>query len=111
MSSSQSIVDYYVGQMSGAGEITAKKMFGEYGVYCNEKIVGLICDDDLFIKPTNGGRAFIDTIEEAPPYPGAKPSFKILSEQIEDADWLSGLIKITFDELPAPKKRKVKKTG
>lgn len=109
MASRQSIVDFVVEQMSAAGDITAKKMFGEYGVYCDGKIIGLVCDDDLFVKPTDGGRAYIGKVVEAPPYPSAKPSFKISGDQIEDADWLAGLIKITFDELSAPKKRKPKK--
>lgn len=109
MASQQSIVDFIIEQMAAAGDITARKMFGEYGVYCDGKIVGLICDDDLFVKPTTGGRAHIGDVVEAPAYPGAKPSFKISPEQIEDADWLAGLIQVSYSELPVPKKRKAKK--
>ena len=77
MASDQNFVDFVIEQINNAGEITAKKMFGEYGVYADEKLFGLICDNKLFIKPTISGREFIGKVVEAPPYEGAKPSFLI----------------------------------
>ncbi len=108
MSTQASTVAFIVEQMAAAGSITARPMFGEYGVYCDSKIVALICDDQLFVKPTKAGRAFIGTPEEAPPYPGAKPSFLISADGLEDADWLAELIRLSADELPMPKPRKPK---
>ena len=52
MASSQRTVDFVLGQIDGAGAVSARRMFGEYGVYCDGRIVGLICDDTFFIKPT-----------------------------------------------------------
>jgi TfoX/Sxy family transcriptional regulator of competence genes len=109
MSSSQNTVDFIVGQMVGAGEVSCKKMFGEYGIYCDGKMIASVCDDKLFVKPTIRGKVYIGSVVEAPPYPGAKPSFLISAEKLEDAEWLSGLIKITAEELPLPVKKK--KTG
>ena len=85
-----------------------RKMFGEFGLYSGGKIFALICDDRLFVKPTEGGRAFIEEVVESPPYPGAKPSF-LIEGRIEDPQWLSELVRITARELPAPKPRKRKK--
>ena len=62
MVSSQSTIDYILEQISGTGNIIAKKMFGEFGVYCNDKIVALVCDNQLFIKPTKAGREFISDL-------------------------------------------------
>jgi TfoX/Sxy family transcriptional regulator of competence genes len=107
MASDKDFVDFIVDQMAQAGHITAKKMFGEYGLYCNAKIVALICDNQLFVKPTVGGRAFIGAVVEAPPYPGAKPSL-LIEGKFEDPEWLSALIKITAAELPEPKPKKKK---
>jgi len=59
MSSNQNTVDFIVEQMAGAGGVTAKKMFGEYGVFCAGKMVAIIADDNLFVKPTATGRAFL----------------------------------------------------
>ncbi len=52
MSSSQEFVDYIIDQIENAGVITFRKMFGEYALYCNGKVVALICDDQLFVKQT-----------------------------------------------------------
>jgi len=105
MATSQGTIDYIVEQMSGAGKILAKKMFGEYGVYCDGKIVALVCDDELFVKPTKAGRTFIGECEERPPYKGAKPYFYISGDHWDDDEWLSKLIKISAAELPLPKKK------
>ena len=108
MASDQNFVDFVLEQIKNAGEIIAKKMFGEYGLYADEKLFGLICDNKLYIKPTNSGRQFIENVVEAPPYEGAKPSF-LIEDKIEDGDWLSELIRISLKELPAPKPKKQKK--
>ncbi|MCZ7555353.1 MAG: TfoX/Sxy family protein [Bacteroidia bacterium] len=107
MASDKQFVDFVTDQIRGAGEIVAKKMFGEYGVFSDGKIFGLICDNKLFIKATEAGRKYIGTVVEAPPYPGAKPSF-LIGETIEDAAWLSELVRVTLRELPAPKPKKRK---
>ncbi len=108
MSSTQEFVDFVVEQITDCGEISAKKMFGEYGIYADGKIFGLICNDKLYLKPTEAGRQFIGTPNEEPAYPGAKPYF-LIEDKIEDNAWLSELIRISLPELPAPKPRKKKK--
>ncbi|MBC7567279.1 MAG: TfoX/Sxy family protein [Pedobacter sp.] len=108
MASDQNFVDFVMEQIKNAGEITAKKMFGEYGIYADGKLFGLICDNKLFIKPTISGREFIGNVIEAPPYEGAKPSF-FIEEKIENSDWLSELIRISLTELPPPKPKSQKK--
>ena len=110
MSSDKMFLDFVVDQIENAGQITYKKMFGEYAVYSDGKIFALVCDNKLFIKPTEAGRVFIQDVVEAPPYPGAKLSF-LIEDKLEDRDWMSNLVKITLDELPEskPKKKKNKK--
>jgi len=100
-------LDFVVDQIENAGQITYKKMFGEYALYSDGKIFALVCDNKLFIKPTESGRVFIQDVVEAPPYPGAKLSF-LIEDKLEDRDWISNLVKITLDELPEPKPKKKK---
>jgi TfoX/Sxy family transcriptional regulator of competence genes len=107
MASEINFVDFVLEQIKNSGAITAKKMFGEYGIYSDGKLFGLICDNKLFIKPTNSGRKFIGNVVEAPPYEGAKPSF-LIEDKIEDSEWLSELVSISLNELPAPKPKKKK---
>ena len=107
MASDLNFVEFVVDQIENAGVITYRKMFGEYALYCNGKVIALICDNQLFVKPTKAGKSFIGNIVEAPPYPGAKPSF-LIEEQIEDREWMSNLIILTEKELPMPKTLKKK---
>lgn len=108
MAADPEFIRYVTGQMHGAGEITHRLMFGGCTVYCEGKVVALICDDQLFVKPTKSGREYIGEPVEAPPYPGARDFF-LIEEQVEDADWLSELVRRTERELPMPKPKKKRK--
>lgn len=109
MASSLEFVQYAADQMGEAGEITYRKMFGEYGIYCDGKIFGVICEDQLFVKITERGRELAPDLGEGSHYHGAKPHF--LVEDLEDREKLSRLVRETCSELPMPKpkKKKVKK--
>ena len=110
MSTSQSTLDYILDQTSAA-KVSARKMFGEYTLYCNEKVVGLVCDDTLYIKITPLGKEYVgEHYHEGPPYQGAKPAMVIGSEQIEDEEWLVELISITEKNLPMPKPKPARKS-
>jgi DNA transformation protein len=109
MSSKQSIADFVIEQIENAGAVSARKMFGEYGVFCDGKMVGLICDDQFFVRYTITGKEYIGETTEIPPYKGAKPYFLIDGEKLENNEWLTKLIKITVAELPIPKKKPKKK--
>jgi DNA transformation protein and related proteins len=108
MTSRQSTADFLVDQLSGAGQVSARKMFGEYCVYLAGKPVALLCDDQLFLKPTEAGRRMLGPVTEAPPYPGARQHFLISADRWEDGEWLCRLVTVTADELAAsePRKRK-----
>jgi len=108
MASDKKFVEFIVEQFKRVGPITAKSMFGEYGLYADGKLFALICDNKLFIKPTEPGRAFIQDVIEAPPYPGAKNSF-LIEDRLDDWKWLSELAKVTIKALPPPKIKKPKK--
>jgi DNA transformation protein and related proteins len=109
MSTEQRTVDILLEQLAPVAGLTARKMFGEYALQCDGKTIALVCDDQLYVKPTAGGRAFVGEPDEAPPYDGAKPSFRIDPERWDDADWMSELLRITIAEVPTPKPKKPKK--
>ncbi|KQU55894.1 competence protein TfoX [Sphingomonas sp. Leaf339] len=109
MASQQAVVDAIILAASGAGDVSARKMFGEYALYCDGKVVALICDDQLFVKPTDAGRHLAGAVEDVPPYTGAKPSLLIPPDRWQDGAWLSELIRATTDALPLPKPKKTKK--
>lgn len=108
MGTKQETADYILGIIHPAGEVTARKMFGEYSIYCDGKIVALVSDEQLYVKPTESGRAYLQDVEEAPPYPGAKNWFFISEDKWDDTAWLVELIRITTTEVPIPKPKKKK---
>ena len=108
MASDQNTVDFLLDQLRGVGAVTARKMFGEYALYCDEKVVALVADNQMFVKPTDAGRAFAKGIPEAPPYPGAKPCL-LVQEKVDDREWLSELVRITTAALPKPAPKKTSK--
>ena len=87
-------------------DVTAKPMFGEYGLYYKGKMFGLLCDDTFFIRVTEAGSKFAGRIGKGFPYPGAKPAFKISNAKSNDHAWLMQLVELTAEELPLPKKKK-----
>ena len=106
MASNSDFVQYIADQCSGAGDIVVKKMFGDYGIYCNGKIFGLICDDRFYLKPTDAVRSLLRVIDMRPPYDGAKDYFYIAD--VDDRDYLSRLVAETCLALPEPKEKKRK---
>ncbi len=109
MASDLAFVQHVCDQLRGAGDVSFKKMFGEYAVYVGAKTVALVCDNQLFLKPTAAGRALLPHAEDGAPYPGAKPHLLITPDQWEDTEWLCDLVRATARELPQAKP-KVKKS-
>ncbi len=133
MATSQSTIDFLIDQLVTLSDVKYRKMFGEYALYCDGKVVALVCDDELFIKPTNQGlfvisiRLFDEDVHnfeklsedkkclflektkkriENPPYPNAKMWFLISGDLLDDREWLCELVKETANALPYPKMKK-----
>jgi TfoX/Sxy family transcriptional regulator of competence genes len=94
--------------LDAVGEgIRARRMFGEVALYLRGKVVALVCDDTLFVKPTAEGRGLEPGLADGPPYPGAKPHLVVPGEMWDEGDRLRALLDVTEAALPAPKPRKV----
>lgn len=104
MASKREFAEFIVDQLRDAGSITCKKMFGEYGIYCDGKFFAAVCDDQFFVKITDAGRKLCPGLPEAPPYEGAKNYF--LVEDVDDRELLTRLAAATCRELPEPKPKK-----
>ena len=100
MACNPDFVQYIIDQCSGAGEIAVKKMMGDYCVYCDGILFGLICDNNLYLKPTYQGAALLKEVVMRSPYPGAREHFLITD--VDDRDCLAALVKATIRALPKP---------
>ena len=56
MPTDKAYVTHWLERLNGATDIRARAMFGEYGLYCQDKLVALLCDRQLLVKPTAAGR-------------------------------------------------------
>jgi TfoX/Sxy family transcriptional regulator of competence genes len=99
-------MNYLLDQLAGLPNVTTKKMFGEYCLYLVGKPVALICDDQMYLKPTKVGQSMLQQVIEGIPYPGAKPYLLITADLWEDRDWLCQLVQATSNALPFPKQKK-----
>ena len=107
MASDPDFVRYVCDQMSDAGEIASRKMFGEYAVYCDAKVVALICDNQCFVKPIDAARPLLGTPKEGSPYPGAKAHI-VIDDLLDDRQALGQLIRVVAANLPPPKPKRPK---
>ena len=98
MACSPDFVQYIIDQCSGAGEIAVKKMMGDYCIYCDGVLFGLICDNNFYVKVTEPGRAVLKEVILRPPYEGAKDYFYI--SDVDDREYLTSLIRVTILALP-----------
>ena len=109
MSSSTDYVNYILEQLSCAGLARARRMFGEYGLFCDGLFFAVVCADKLFIKPTEAARSAFPDLPMAPPYEGAK--YYILVEDIDDTETLMALASLTCEALRASERPKRRKYG
>lgn len=104
MACNADFVQYIVDQCTDAGDISARKMMGDYCIYCNGVVFGLICDNRLYIKPTEACRAILREVVMRPPYDGAKEYFLITD--VDDRDYLADIVRVTIANLPIQKSKK-----
>lgn len=107
MASHPDFVNYVAEQLRDAGTIRSRKMFGEYGLYCDEVFFAVVCDDQFFVKVTPQGEAAFPNLPKAPPYEGAKDSF--LVEDVEDREQMTQLTRITCQALKSKPPRTLRK--
>lgn len=100
MASSPDVVEYICFQLRHAGDISFRKMFGDYGLYCGRTFFGLVCDNQLYVKITGPGLKMFPQQEQGCPYPGARPHF--LVTELDDDRALSSLVRETCSVLAAP---------
>ena len=106
MASDFKTVAFIVDQSGLGTRLGYKRMFGEYALYLNTKVVAFVCDNKLFLKPTDAGRALLGSPTEAPAYPGSKNYF-LLQEELEDPALLRKAFEVTESVLPLPKPKPI----
>lgn len=107
MASSPDFVHYICEQLEGLGAVRARKMFGEYMVYLNDKPVIIICDDRPMVKMLPCLEELLRGRPVEPPYEGAKDHYLL---DPDDRDTLREAARLAEEVTPLPKKKAPKKT-
>lgn len=101
MASTLEFVNYVCEQIAAAGAITHRRLFEDYGIYCNGKIIGLVCDNQFFVKRTVQGAQLLGATAVANLQRDSQPYLVI--ESLTNTALLTDFVRITCDELPAPR--------
>jgi TfoX/Sxy family transcriptional regulator of competence genes len=104
MATDADFVDYIAEQADLGERLTRKKMFGEYALYLDGKVVAFVCDNSLFIKPTAAVEQLAPGLPQRPPYPVARP-YPVADELLDDSEALQRLLIRTAALLPVPRPR------
>ncbi len=102
MATDRSFIDYVLEQVDLGARLRCGRLFGEYALYLDDKVVAFACDNSLFVKPTAAVEQLAPGLPWRPPYKMAKPH-PVADELLDEGDALRRLLRAVADELPAPK--------
>lgn len=105
MATEKAFLDYVIEQIALSERLTHKRLFGEYALYVDEKVVAFVCDNSVFIKPSQAVTRLAPDLPRRPPYPGAS-NYPVADELLDDSDAIRRLILETAALMPAPKPKK-----
>lgn len=109
MATGTDFIQFVCDQIAILGDVSCKKMFGEYMVYHNGRAILLVCDDTVYVKqlpaPMEIFTAHGITPEIGIPYPGAKPHYIL---DIENAGLAIDMARTLGQVLPLPKQKSTK---
>lgn len=106
MATSAEYIEFVCEQIKGIGEVTSKKMFGEYMVYVNGKPVLTVCDNTVFVKKLPAIAEQMQQAAVGNPYEGAKEQYIL---DIDDAAFAKRIVACVEEITPLPKPRTRKK--
>ena len=109
MATDRSFVEYVIEQSGLAGELTVNRLFGEFALYLDGKVVAFACDNSLLLKPSAAMPEVVSRLPGRPPYPGAK-DYPVLDELLDEPELLRRVLLATSAALPAPKPKPPKRT-
>lgn len=108
MATDQDFVDYVAEQIGLGSRLTRKRMFGEYALYVDDKVVAFVCDNSLFVKPSHAAQKLAPDLPQRSPYPGAK-LYPVADELLDDSEAVRPLIVETAALMPLPKPKSPRK--
>ena len=110
MASDVDFVQYVIDQSGLGAQLTYRRLFGEFALYLDGKVVAFVCDNSVFVKDTPAAAALAPHAPWRPPYKMARP-MPVIDEWLDEPPTLRALLRATADALPAPKPKPKPKAG
>ncbi|HEY4503341.1 MAG TPA: TfoX/Sxy family protein [Candidatus Paceibacterota bacterium] len=108
MSTQKETVEFIMAKLGRAPRFSVRAMFGEYALYADGKVVGLICNDQLYVKILPKSRELEDICEKDEAYPGSRKFYVVEEGELSKLKNLPDILLNIAKSLPAPKKKKPK---
>jgi len=108
MATQKETIEFILGKLRDRGRFTARAMFGEYALYADGRVVGLVCDDLLYVKILPASNVLERQCEKGDPYPGAKPHYIVEEGQLSTIESLPAIL-CAVAEAISQKKPKAKR--
>ena len=99
--------EYVRDSFSKSGDIVIKSMMGGYLVYFNGKLIGDICNNELFLKRTPTSDRLLADSELHYPYEGSKTLMHVF-DSFDDKALILELLDGMYAELPEKKPAKAR---
>jgi TfoX/Sxy family transcriptional regulator of competence genes len=114
MATSQDFIDYILDCLGNNKNITTKKMFGEYALYFDKKVVAFVCDNTFFLKINEKVEAELShlklKLKTGHAYPGSKDYYIVGEDIFENKKVFLGLLeKCSLNVIAKKKKQSVVK--
>ncbi len=103
MATRKETVEFILGKLRGRGDFAARAMLGEYALYADGKVVGLVCDNLFFVKIGPASSELEGICEKGEPYPGAKPHYIVEEGQLSTIHDLSVILMAIAKGAPSKK--------
>ena len=99
--------EYVRDRFSESGDIVIRPMMGGFLVYFNGKLIGDICDNELFLKRTPTSDRLLANSELRYPYEGSKTLMHVF-DSFDDKALILELLDGMVAELPDKKPKKAR---
>src|SRR5471030_2163658 len=108
MSTQKETVEFILKKLGEQGRFAVRAMFGEYALYADGKVVGLVCNDQLYVKIMPESAELEDICEKDEAYPGSKKFYVVEEVELSKLKNLPDILLSVAKALPLPKKKKKK---
>ena len=98
MATTKEYHDYIIECLNKAGQVTSKKMMGEYCLYCYGTLFGGIYDNRFLVKQTETSKKLLVESPLELPYEGSKSPMFLVSE-FENTDFMKQLLEGMIKEI------------